>query len=221
MSKTILITGANRGIGRELARQSIARGDRVSGTARSPSTAAPLEGLTLLQADVTDPASLAVLADGPPIDVLICNAGQYRARGGIDDPAHDVDAWRDVLMTNVAGVFFSIRAVLPRLTAARNAKVAVISSMMGSSLRAPGGSVIYRASKAAATNLAVNLAAELASQKIAVGAYHPGWVQTDMGGSQAAVTVEDSAHGLLTRFDQLSLSTTGCFEDFEGTPVAF
>ncbi|MEM7505225.1 MAG: SDR family oxidoreductase [Pseudomonadota bacterium] len=220
MVKTILITGANRGIGAELARQAAARGDKVTGTARDPA-GVDFPGGQLLQADVTDPATLRHLDQGGPLDLLICNAGQYLARGGIDDPAHTAEAWQNVLMTNVAGVFFTIRAVLPRLRRTPGAKVAVISSIMGSSARAPGGSAIYRASKAAATNLACNLAAELGGDGIAVGAYHPGWVQTDMGGDQAPVTLQDSAAGLLARFDALELGTTGVFEDYQGTSVAF
>ncbi|MEL6478153.1 MAG: SDR family oxidoreductase [Pseudomonadota bacterium] len=220
MAKAILITGTNRGIGLELARQAAERGDHVTGTARRPDPASFPHG-PLLPADVTDPDSLAPLAEGPPIDVLICNAGQYLARGGLDDPAHTAEAWASVLMTNVAGVFFTVRAVLPRLRAANGARVAVISSMMGSTARAPGKSVIYRASKAAATNLACNLAAELEAEGIAVGAYHPGWVRTDMGGSAADISVEQSAAGLLDRIDALDMASTGVFEDYRGQSIPF
>lgn len=220
MAKTILITGANRGIGLELARQAAQRGDQVTGTARSTDQAEFPHG-RLVTADVTDPESLGPLADGPPLDVLVCNAGQFLARGGIADPAHTEEAWTSVLMTNVAGVFFTIRAVLPRLRAASTPKVAVISSIMGSSARALGGSAIYRASKAAATNLACNLASELAPDGIAIGAYHPGWVRTDMGSSAADIAVEHSAAGLLDRIDRLSLGTSGVFEDYRGEPIPF
>ncbi len=92
---------------------------------------------------------------------------------------------------------------------------------MASSQRAPGGSYLYRASKAAATNLARNLAVDLKAQGVAVGAYHPGWVRTDMGGSSASIDTGESAQGLLARFDVLSLATTGVFEDYRGDPMAF
>ncbi len=95
------------------------------------------------------------------------------------------------------------------------------TSIMASSERAPGGSYIYRASKAAATNLARNLAIDLKGRGIAVGAYHPGWVRTDMGGPSATVEVEDSAKGLMQRFDALSLATTGVFEDYRGEAIPF
>ena len=80
---------------------------------------------------------------------------------------------------------------------------------------------MYRATKAAATNLARSMALELADQGIAVGAYHPGWVQTDMGGADAAITAEQSAEGLLRRFDALTMATTGLFETYEGEPIPF
>ncbi|MEM9145900.1 MAG: SDR family oxidoreductase [Pseudomonadota bacterium] len=228
MPSTIVITGANRGIGLELARQALARGDRVVATARRPEAAGELAALvkgpgelSVAPLDVTDPASASALAAQitGPIDLLVCNAGQFLARGGVDDPAHTAAAWQSCLMTNIAGPFFTVRALLPGLSAAEAGKIAIISSIMGSSGRAPGGSYIYRASKAAATNLAKNLAAELAPQRIAVGAYHPGWVRTDMGGGSADLSVEESAAGLLKRFDALGPETTGVFEDYSGAPM--
>jgi NAD(P)-dependent dehydrogenase (short-subunit alcohol dehydrogenase family) len=96
------------------------------------------------------------------------------------------------------------------------AKLAIISSQMASHTRAPGGSYIYRSSKAAALNLGRNLATDLAPLGIAVGIYHPGWVKTDMGGDAAAITVEESAAGLIDRFDELSLESTGCFKTYDG-----
>lgn len=220
MAKTILITGANRGIGLELARIATARGDVVTGTARHPDS--PLAGqCAMIAADVTDPASLVSLSDGPPIDLLICNAGQYEARGGLEDPSQTTEAWKSVLMTNVAGVFFTVRAVIDRLRAAPAGKIAIISSKMGSSARAPGGSALYRASKAAASNLGANLAAELHGDGIAVGAYHPGWVRTDMGGGSADISVTESAEGLLARFDALDIASSGVFEDYLGQKIPY
>lgn len=230
MARTTLITGANRGIGLALARLAAERGERVLAGARRPGQADALRELAethrrinVLDFDVTDPeemAAAAALEDGA-IDLLICNAGQYLARGGIDDPEYTYDAWHTVLMTNVAGVFFTIRAFLPRLLKAPAPRVAVVSSIMASSARAPGGAYIYRASKAAATNLARNLAADLKADGVAVGAYHPGWVRTDMGGPRATLEVEESARGLLERFDALSLETSGVFEDYRGKAVPF
>ena len=230
MPKTTLITGASRGIGLALARLAAIRGDRLLAAARRPGEAPALAELarrnrnvTVLNLDVTDPEEMAAAAalEDAPIDLLICNAGQYLARGGLDDPEYTYDAWHTMMMTNVAGIFFTVRAFLSRLRQAAEPKIAIVSSIMASSERAPGGSYIYRASKAAATNLARNLAIDLKEQGIAVGAYHPGWVRTDMGGSSATVDVEESAKGLLQRFDALSLATTGVFEDYRGEAIPF
>jgi NAD(P)-dependent dehydrogenase (short-subunit alcohol dehydrogenase family) len=87
---------------------------------------------------------------------------------------------------------------------------------MGSSARLGGNSLIYRASKAAATNLGLNLAQALAGDGIAVGVYHPGWVRTEMGGGTAEIGVEESVSGLMARFEALSLGTTGVFETWDG-----
>ena len=230
MAKTTLITGANRGIGLELARMAAERGDKVFAAARRPGEAVALaelarrhQNMTVLNLDVTDPEEMAAAAAKVrgPVDLLICNAGQYLARGGMEDPEYTYDAWHTVLMTNVAGVFFTIRAFLPRLKRAEAAKVAVVSSIMASSEKAPGGAYIYRASKAAATNLARNLAVDLKADGIAVGAYHPGWVRTDMGGPRATIEVDESAKGLMQRFEALSLETTGVFEDYRGQAIPF
>ncbi|MEL6683577.1 MAG: SDR family NAD(P)-dependent oxidoreductase, partial [Pseudomonadota bacterium] len=121
----------------------------------------------------------------------------------------------------LAGVFLTIQHLLPHLRRAEHAKIAIISSQMASHTRAPGGSYIYRASKAAVLNLGRNLATDLRPEGISVGIYHPGWVQTDMGGANAAITVDESAKGLMNRFAALNLQTTGCFETWDGQAHAY
>jgi len=222
MSQTILICGASRGIGLEMARQAAANGDRVIATVRAATDA--LDGIAarVLTCDVTDEASLATAAtqiEGK-IDLMVINAGRLRGRGGLDAEDAGAEAWSEVLMTNIAGPYFAVRAFLPKL-AEPGGRVAIISSVMASSARAPGGSYIYRASKAGATNLACNLAAELKPRGIAVGSYHPGWVRTDMGGAGADISVGESAAGLLARFAVLDLETTGVFEDYRGVAIPF
>ena len=211
---TILITGANRGIGKALLDGYAAQGADVIGTHRAPD-AGPMR-----QLDVTDPASHAALATrlaDISLDLLVCNAGIYPDKGQSLDHGYPVDMWADGFATNVTGVFLTIQHLLPHLRRA-NGKIAIISSQMASDTRAPGGSYIYRASKAAALNLGRNLAADLKPEGISVGIYHPGWVRTDMGGSAAAIDTGDSARGLIARFATLGPETTGCFETFDGQP---
>lgn len=204
----VLITGANRGIGAGLLAH---YGAQAIGTARKPSGA-------LMALDVTDPAASARLADQlpAPLDLLICNAGVFLDRGQDLETGYEPDLWADSFATNVTGIFLTIQAFLPQLRAARG-KIAIISSQMGSDTRAPGGSYIYRASKAAVLNLGRNLAADLSADGVAVGIYHPGWVQTDMGGAGASITIDQSVAGLTRCFDALSLKTTGCFLSYDGT----
>ncbi|MFK7879395.1 SDR family NAD(P)-dependent oxidoreductase [Roseobacter sp.] len=211
---TVVITGTSRGIGAGLVAAYMARGADVIGTTR--------QGPHRL--DVTDPASHAAFAhglDGRAVDLLVCNAGVYLDKGQGLEEGFPVAQWADSFATNVTGVFLSVQSLLPNLRAAKAAKIAIISSQMASSERAPGGSYIYRASKAAALNLGRNLASDLKVQGIAVGIYHPGWVQTDMGGSAADIGVDEAVAGLVARFDALNMSTTGVFETWDARAHSF
>lgn len=213
---TIVITGATRGIGAGLAEAYSARGEDVIGTGRSVASD--------LQLDVTQPANHTAMAEtlgDKAVDLLICNAGVYLDKGHSLEDGYGADLWAQSFATNVTGVFLSIQALLPHLRRADHAKIAIISSQMASSTRAPGGSYIYRASKAAVLNLGRNLASDLKAEGIAVGIYHPGWVQTDMGGSTADITLAQSVDGLVARFDALNIATTGCFETWDGREHAY
>lgn len=215
---TALITGAGRGIGLALAREGLARGLAVIGTTRG---AAPdLAGIRWETLEITDPAAQSALAarlQGQPLSLLVCNAGVYAEKGGA---VYGPEVWQRSFATNVVGVWLTVQAMLPALHAG-GGKIAILASQMGSSARAPGGSYAYRASKAAAINLARNLAADLKPRGIAVGVYHPGWVRTDMGGAGAEIDAETAARGLMNRFAALSIATTGCFEDWQGKALPF
>ncbi|MFN3209626.1 MAG: SDR family NAD(P)-dependent oxidoreductase [Roseovarius sp.] len=207
----VVITGANRGIGAALAQAYTGRGDTVTGTSRDPEAAHTL--------DVTDPAShraFAARLDGKPVDLLVCNAGVYLDKGQTLPDGYPVKMWADSFAANVTGVFLTVQTLLPCLQAAKSGKIAIISSQMASHERAPGGSYIYRASKAAALNLGRNLAADLAPLGLSVGIYHPGWVRTDMGGDGADISVDEAAAGLIDRFDALGPDSTGCFKTWDG-----
>ncbi|MBO9451516.1 SDR family NAD(P)-dependent oxidoreductase [Tropicibacter sp. R16_0] len=211
----ILITGANRGIGKEISNRYRADGHTVTGTARDGS-----ETVTL---DVTDPAQHRAMAEqmlGKPVDLLICNAGVYLDKGQGPD-GYPAEMWAQTFAANVTGVFLTVQALMPNLELAKGARIAIISSQMASHTRAPGGSYIYRASKAAALNLGRNLSSDLKSKGIAVGIYHPGWVRTDMGGAEGDISVDEAAEGLIARFAELDMASTGCFKTWDGRDHAY
>lgn len=208
----VLITGATRGIGAALAQAYRARGDEVIGTSRTAQ-----DGFWPL--DVADPAAFDGLAgrlQGQRLDLLVCNAGIYNSKGlGLD--ALDAPLWAESFAINVTGAFLTVRACLPALHRGRG-RIALIGSAMGSDQRAPGGSYIYRASKAALLNLGRNLAADL---DLAVGIYHPGWVRTDMGGPDGDISEAESVAGLIARFDELDATRSGQFLAYDGSPIPF
>ncbi|ASM72945.1 MULTISPECIES: SDR family NAD(P)-dependent oxidoreductase [Roseobacteraceae] len=206
----IVITGATRGIGAGLAAHYRAAGHQVTGTGRGA-------GADVVM-DVTHPADFAKLAGAMgthPVDLLVCNAGVYLDKGQSIDYGYGADMWSKSFAANVTGVFQTVQTLLPNLRAATG-KIAIIASQMGSDTRAPGGSYIYRASKAAALNLGRNLATDLKAEGIAVGIYHPGWVRTDMGGGEAAISVDESVAGLSARFAALDIAATGSFLTWDG-----
>ncbi len=212
----VVITGASRGIGASLADLYRNASHKVTGTGRS--IAADVE------LDVTRPDDHRAMAEtlaGAPIDLLVCNAGVYLDRSEQLADGYNADMWAASFAANVTGVFLSVQSLLPMLRLSKAPKIAIISSQMASHTRAPGGSYIYRASKAAVLNLGRNLSADLRDEGIAVGIYHPGWVQTDMGGGEADISVETSVQGLAQRFEALDLETTGCFETWDGRAHAY
>lgn len=212
----VLITGAGRGIGRALAEGYRGAGGEVTGTAR--------DGSADLRLDVADPAAHRAMArqlEGRAVDLLVCNAGVYLDKGQPLEDGYPPEMWAQTFAVNVTGVFLTVQALLPNLRLSEGGKIAIISSQMASQIRAPGGSYIYRASKAAALNLGRNLAVDLRPEGIAVGIYHPGWVQTDMGGGDADIGVEEATRGLMARFAALDMERSGCFETWDGRDHPF
>lgn len=213
----VVITGANRGIGAALLSRYTQAGHDVTGTARKAQ-----DGLTEL--DVTDPAQfdgLAKAVKGRPVDLLICNAGIYPDKGQKLVDGFSPETWAKVMATNVTGVFLTVQTLLFALQQSRAAKIAILSSRLGSQELAAGGSYAYRASKAAALNLGRNLSVDLEPLGIAVGVYHPGWVRTDMGGQKGEIGVDESADGLVREFDALDIASTGRFRTWDGRDLPF
>ncbi len=207
-----MIVGANRGIGRALLDGYLAMGWECIATSRKEQV--PEDNVTWIKLDVRDPKSHAPIIG--KLDLLICNAGVFLDRGDKIGSGFEAKLWEDTFATNVTGTYLAIEAQLGALKASKNSKIAIISSQMASDTTAPGGSYIYRSSKAASLNLGRNLATDLKSEGISVGIYHPGWVQTDMTSNKGNLTPSESASGLIERFSNLSIETTGCFETWDG-----
>lgn len=209
--KTAIITGANRGIGLELARQLVVRGWRLLALCRRASPALEALGAEVREGfDVTDAASLGALAESlapASVDLLINNAGILE---GVGLANLDLDAMRRQYEVNALGPLRVTAAVLPALK--RGAKVALITSRMGSiEDNTSGGSYGYRMSKAALNAAGKSLALDLAPRGISVAILHPGYVRTDMTGRQGLIDVDESAAGLLARIDALTLERSGGF----------
>ena len=212
---TVLITGANRGIGLEFARQYTADGWGVIGAARRPDAASELHrlGVEVQKLDAADPASIAALAASlgeRPIDLLIANAGVF---GGNDlDPV----AWEEVLRTNLIGPTLLAQALRPNVAASGLKRMVALTSAMASIAETGGGQIPYRSSKAALNMAWRNLALEYARDGIAVAVISPGWVQTDMGGPNASISAEESVAGMRRVIDTLSPRQSGRFLSWDG-----
>ena len=204
MTRVVLVTGANRGIGLELARQLALRGDAVVLTARdlakAERAAAALhghEGVLARRLDVTDPASIEQVATDlhrryGRLDVLVNNAATLYDTWQRASTA-DLRVVREALEVNLLGAWQTVLTLLPLLRASRHGRVVNVSSEAGSLASMDGGTPAYNASKAALNALTRMLASELRRDRILVNAVCPGWVATDMGGPGGRPVAEGAA----------------------------
>ena len=218
---TILITGANRGIGLGLARHAAERGYTVIGTARNPENAGELKAVASEQLHTDSVDSVNALAEklrGEPIDVLINNAGIFPHEcDDINDL--DLDALQRVIQTNTLGPIMLTRALIPNLEQSKRKTSVSITSNLGSITDASKGQMGflgYRTSKAALNMANATMAHQLKPKGINCVVIHPGWVQTDMGGQAAPLTPDDSTRSIMDTIDGLSMSDTGRFVDYQG-----
>jgi NAD(P)-dependent dehydrogenase (short-subunit alcohol dehydrogenase family) len=223
--KTILIIGASRGLGLEFVRQYRADGWLTLGTCRSPEQDALLSsvGATALRLDVTDEGGFGNLAkalDGTSIDICIYNAGVIGPRntGAVPCPEAEFDA---VFHTNVLGALRAIPLVAPSLVKTKGTFV-FISSRMGSiGLQTSAGRVTYRASKAALNVVMKTASLEWGPQGVNCISLHPGWVKTDMGGSEADIEPTVSIAGIRKVIASVNGEANGKFFDYTGKELTW
>ena len=218
---SIFITGIGRGIGAELVRQALQKGWQVAGSVRTDEDARRLSAqypdLTVLKFDVSDFAAIdqAAASFDQPIDILINNAGVIGPeRQSTSDM--DFDGFAHTLAVNTLAPLKIAQALMPNLRRGNNARLVTISSGMGLMQHAKSDRIAYRASKSAANKIVQAQATDLKNDNICVIAMHPGWVQSDMGGRAADVSLEASAAGILKVVGELTMADTCQFIDWQG-----
>jgi NAD(P)-dependent dehydrogenase (short-subunit alcohol dehydrogenase family) len=220
----VFITGAGRGIGLALAKVFAESGHQVSTGVRDPEKVKSLLPFSsVIALDVADERSVAQLADhfrNEVVDIVINNAGVI---GPQRQSTTDMDfaGFLDALNINTLGPLRVTQGMLPSLRRSKAARIAIISSRMGSLSHAASDRIAYRASKAAVNKVSQGLATDLAADGITVAAFHPGWVRTDMGGGNADIDVTESAAGIKAVIDSLTLAQTGQFWNYDGTKIAW
>lgn len=206
MSK-VLITGANRGIGLEFARQYSEGGWDVIATARQSSAELAALGLRVEELDLSDVDAVATFTVDAPLDLFIANAGTNHPRE--TEGAQNAREWQTMMMVNAIAPYQLGRALLPHM--ADGGKMIAISSGMGSIGDNSGGWIPYRTSKAALNMAWSCLAIEAKARGIACVLFSPGWVQTRMGGSGAEITPEESVRDMRALIDAVTIKDTGRF----------
>ncbi|MBU2705558.1 SDR family oxidoreductase [Zooshikella marina] len=224
--KTMLITGASRGLGLELVKQYASEHWQVIACCRQPGQANELTALaeqypsiSIEQVDILQEVDIQRLAEKykqRPIDLLFMNAGAYGPKGyGFDDIS--TEEWLNVLHVNSVAPFIFIKYFLKQVIQSELKQIALMSSKMGSIAdNGSGGSYIYRSSKAALNAAAKSLAIDLAGDNVKVAIIHPGWVKTRMGGPNALIDTQTSIKGIKQLLENLSLENSGSFVAYDG-----
>jgi NAD(P)-dependent dehydrogenase (short-subunit alcohol dehydrogenase family) len=216
---TVLITGANRGIGLEFARQYASEGWEVIATARDPGNADELNvlGVRVQQLDMADLHAVIAFADGVEhLDLLIANAGTNDPMNA--ETLDDAKRWTKMMMVNAIGPFMLARRLLPKV-AENGGKLIAITSGMGSLSDTSGGWIPYRTSKAALNMGWRSLSLEARAQTVVMAMLSPGWVKTRMGGAGAELTPEESVTALRALIERLTLDDSGKFLRRDGSEI--
>mgnify|MGYP001264428221 CR=1 FL=1 len=224
--KTIFITGANRGIGLAMVKESLKKKFFVIGSYRNKSNTKDFMSLSsydlkTIELDVTDEEAIKKVKSeiNVKIDYLICNAGINNGYGSFYSEDHTSKQLIDVFNVNVIGSILTVRNLIDLIS--DNGKIIFISSIMGVQKHEGSRATAYRASKAAVNNLMISMSNDLKPKGITVTAFHPGWVKTDMGGPNASLTAEESARNLIHNFLELTIKDSGLLYNYDGTLMEF
>ncbi len=221
--ETVLITGTSRGIGLELAKQFLASGNKVIATYRGQMSdeikeLAANTNLTACELEVTDEKAISKLAEtlsDITLDILVNNAGIIGPENqNLTDM--NMEGWLNTFAVNTVAPLLISRAFIKNLKRSKNPRIITVSSMMGSLHGEGTGMYAYRSSKAAVNKVMRGLSFDLHEDGIIVCPIHPGWVKTDMGGSGAQLTAQESAAGIITLVSKLKMKESGKFFTWEG-----
>lgn len=227
---SLFITGTNRGIGLALAHQYLVEGWQVYATAREPELATELQQLandypqllTIYALDVTSQQQRQSLADqlkGIPLDILINNAGVYGQNNACFGNTNE-EQWLDALRINTIAPMKIMELLANNIALGEKKIIASISSKMGSMEdNGSGGSYVYRSTKAALNAIMVSASHDLKAAGIASILLHPGWVRTDMGGSNGEINTQQSAQRLHAILASICLEDSGNFYDIDGSII--
>jgi NAD(P)-dependent dehydrogenase (short-subunit alcohol dehydrogenase family) len=226
---SVLITGANRGLGLEFVKQYQADGWRVYACCRKPGNATDLAALvdgssgrvSVHALDVADHGAIDALAkelEGEALDVLLNNAGAFGDRAGFG--SSDYDTWTRMFQVNSLGPMKMAEAFVPHVERGERKVIASVTSKMGSIGDNTSGSYyIYRSTKAALNMITKSMALDLGGRGISAVVLHPGWVKTDMGGMSAPLDPPQSVSGMRKVLSGVSLETSGTFFNYDGTTI--
>lgn len=230
MPETVVITGANRGIGLQFAKRHAGRGDRVFACCREPERAQALTQLTeasggnlsvhpLNVVNESHRQALAAVLTGTAVDVLINNAGVYPHKGRRLGEL-EASGWLEGFYVNAIAPVLLAQTLLNNIAASQRKLIASVTSKMGSiSDNSSGGAYAYRSSKSALNMAMQSLAHDLRERGVTVLLLHPGWVKTNMGGDRAMITVEESVEQMGAIVDRAGLDDSGKFFDRDGSVI--
>ena len=212
---SILVTGANRGIGLELARQYAAHGWDVVATARHSSEELDRLGVNVKPLDLADADAVAAFTVEGPLDLFIANAGTSNPKE--TQGSGNGRDWQAMMMVNAIAPYQLGKSLLPNMV--DGGRMIAISSGMGSLADTSGGWVPYRTSKAALNMAWCNLATEARSRGVTCVLFSPGWVKTDMGGPGAEISAEESVATMRATIERLTIDDTGKFMRRDGSEL--